>query len=173
MVCLTSEKNDLDGAGRHGRLRRLKRRRPCVASDSEDRRGRHFVIFGQGKHMMVRGGLVRGRLPLEAAAEQRAGAAVRRAAVGKYLVNTIMTARTATTPKGASAGSPVFPERDSSSGLSWDEPPFKVTRVQHHAGRGDRPIGSWTDGARSRQALRKRRSSERRASCRRSCRPKF
>jgi hypothetical protein len=56
-----------------------------------------------------------------------AGAALAQAPVerGKYLVNTIMTCQNCHTPKGE-RGAPVF-ERDLSSGLSWDEPPFKVT----------------------------------------------
>ena len=44
---------------------------------------------------------------------------------GKYLVNTIMTCQNCHTPKGE-RGAPIY-ERDLSSGLSWDEPPFKVT----------------------------------------------
>ena len=55
---------------------------------------------------------------------------------GKYLVNTIMTCQNCHTPKGE-RGAPIF-ERDLSSGLSWDEPPFKVTASEHHAGQGDR-----------------------------------
>ena len=44
---------------------------------------------------------------------------------GKYLVNTILTCQNCHTPKGE-RGAPVF-ERDLSSGLEFDEPPFKVT----------------------------------------------
>src|ERR1041384_7800534 len=44
---------------------------------------------------------------------------------GKYLVNTILTCQNCHTPKGE-RGAPIY-ERDLSSGLSWGEPPFKVT----------------------------------------------
>jgi mono/diheme cytochrome c family protein len=61
---------------------------------------------------------------------------------GKYLVNTIMTCQNCHTPKGE-RGAPVF-ERDLSSGLSWDEPPFKVTASNITQDK-DTGIGSWTD----------------------------
>jgi len=61
---------------------------------------------------------------------------------GKYLVNTIMTCQNCHTPKGE-RGAPIF-ERDLSSGLSWDEPPFKVTASNITQDR-ETGIGSWTD----------------------------
>ena len=61
---------------------------------------------------------------------------------GKYLVNTIMTCQNCHTPKGE-RGAPIF-ERDLSSGLSWDEPPFKVTASNITQDK-DTGIGSWTD----------------------------
>lgn len=61
---------------------------------------------------------------------------------GKYLVNTIMTCQNCHTPKGE-RGAPIF-ERDLSSGLSWDEPPFKVTASNITQDK-ETGIGSWTD----------------------------
>src|SRR3954465_8563402 len=62
---------------------------------------------------------------------------------GKYLVNTIMTCQNCHTPKGE-RGAPIY-ERDLSSGLSWDEPPFKAptSNITQDKETG---IGSWTDG---------------------------
>jgi mono/diheme cytochrome c family protein len=61
---------------------------------------------------------------------------------GKYLVNTIMTCQNCHTPKGE-RGAPIF-ERDLSSGLSWDEPPFKVTASNITQDK-ETGIGSWND----------------------------
>ena len=61
---------------------------------------------------------------------------------GKYLVNTIMTCQNCHTPKGE-RGAPIY-ERDLSSGLSWDEPPFKVTASNITQDK-ETGIGSWTD----------------------------
>src|SRR5437763_15329148 len=61
---------------------------------------------------------------------------------GNYLVNTIMTCQNCHTPKGE-RGAPIF-ERDLSSGLSWDEPPFKVTASNITQDK-DTGIGAWTD----------------------------
>ena len=61
---------------------------------------------------------------------------------GKYLVNTIMTCQNCHTPKGE-RGAPIL-ERDLSSGLSWDEPPFKVTASNITQDK-ETGIGSWTD----------------------------
>src|SRR4051794_26878526 len=61
---------------------------------------------------------------------------------GKYLVNTIMTCQNCHTPKGE-RGAPIF-ERDLSSGLSWDEPPFKVTASNITQDK-ETGIGSWSD----------------------------
>jgi mono/diheme cytochrome c family protein len=70
---------------------------------------------------------------------------------GKYLVTTIMTCQNCHTPKG-DRGVPIF-ERDLSSGLSWDEPPFKVTASNITQDK-ETGIGSWTD-AQIKTALRK------------------
>ena len=61
---------------------------------------------------------------------------------GKYLVNTIMTCQNCHTPKGE-RGAPVF-ERDLSSGLTWDEPPFKVTASNITQDK-ETGIGSWSE----------------------------
>jgi mono/diheme cytochrome c family protein len=60
---------------------------------------------------------------------------------GDYLMNTIMTCANCHSPKGppaATAG------KDYSGGLTWDEPPFKVTapNITQDKNTG---IGSWTD----------------------------
>src|SRR6186713_1038862 len=61
---------------------------------------------------------------------------------GKYLVNTILTCQNCHTPKGE-RGAPVF-ERDLSSGLTWDEPPFKVTASNITQDK-ETGIGAWSD----------------------------
>jgi mono/diheme cytochrome c family protein len=73
-----------------------------------------------------------------------AGAAVAQAPAerGKYLVNTILTCQNCHTPKGE-RGAPVF-ERDLSSGLTWDEPPFKVTASNITQDK-ETGIGAWSD----------------------------
>ena len=71
---------------------------------------------------MIARGLIFAAALLASAGTAFAQAPVER---GKYLVNTILTCQNCHTPKGE-RGAPVF-ERDLSSGLSWDEPPFKVT----------------------------------------------
>ena len=73
-----------------------------------------------------------------------AGSAIAQTPVerGNYLVNTIMTCQNCHTPKGE-RGAPIF-ERDLSSGLSWDEPPFKVTASNITQDK-ETGIGSWTD----------------------------
>ncbi|HKS65363.1 MAG TPA: c-type cytochrome [Xanthobacteraceae bacterium] len=87
--------------------------------------------------------IVRG-LMFAAALVASAGSALAQAPVerGKYLVNTIMTCQNCHTPKGE-RGAPVF-ERDLSSGLSWDEPPFKVTASNITQDK-ETGIGSWSD----------------------------
>jgi mono/diheme cytochrome c family protein len=70
---------------------------------------------------------------------------------GKYLVNTILTCQNCHTPKGE-RGAPVY-ERDLSSGLSWDEPPFKVTASNITQDK-DTGIGNWSN-ADIEKALRK------------------
>ena len=61
---------------------------------------------------------------------------------GKYLVNTILTCQNCHTPKGE-RGAPVY-ERDLSSGLSWDEPPFKVTASNITQDK-ETGIGNWSN----------------------------
>ncbi|MEA2871039.1 MAG: hypothetical protein QOH67_1015 [Hyphomicrobiales bacterium] len=73
-----------------------------------------------------------------------AGTALAQAPVerGKYLVNTILTCQNCHTPKGERGG-PIF-DRDLSSGLSWDEPPFKVTASNITQDK-ETGIGNWSD----------------------------
>jgi mono/diheme cytochrome c family protein len=61
---------------------------------------------------------------------------------GKYLVTTIMTCQNCHTPRGP--GGMFNVEKDLSSGLSWDEPPFKVTASNITQDK-DTGLGSWTD----------------------------
>src|ERR1700730_12187610 len=70
---------------------------------------------------------------------------------GKYLVSTIMTCQNCHTPKGE-RGVPIF-QRDLSSGLSWDMPPFKVTASNITQDK-ETGIGAWTD-AQIKASLRK------------------
>ena len=60
---------------------------------------------------------------------------------GSYLVNTIMTCGNCHTPKGPPAA---VAGKDFSGGLTWDEPPFKVTapNITQDKATG---IGDWTD----------------------------
>jgi mono/diheme cytochrome c family protein len=70
---------------------------------------------------------------------------------GKYLVNTILTCQNCHTPKGE-RGAPIF-ERDLSSGLVFDEPPFKVTSSNITQDK-ETGIGNWSD-AEIKKALQK------------------
>jgi mono/diheme cytochrome c family protein len=60
---------------------------------------------------------------------------------GSYLVNTIMTCGNCHTPKGPPAA---VAGKDFSGGLSWDEPPFKVTAPNITQDK-ETGIGNWTD----------------------------
>ena len=60
---------------------------------------------------------------------------------GDYLVNTIMTCGNCHTPKGPPAA---VAGKDFSGGLSWDEPPFKVTASNITQDK-ETGIGAWTD----------------------------
>jgi mono/diheme cytochrome c family protein len=60
---------------------------------------------------------------------------------GDYLVNTILTCGNCHTPKGPTGD---IKEKAFSGGLSWDEPPFKVTAPNITQDK-DTGIGSWTD----------------------------
>jgi mono/diheme cytochrome c family protein len=59
---------------------------------------------------------------------------------GDYLVNTIMTCGNCHTPKGPPAA---IVGKDFSGGLSWDEPPFKVTAPNITQDK-DTSIGNWS-----------------------------
>src|SRR3954466_14156038 len=67
----------------------------------------------------------------QSAAEQR----------GDYLMNTIMTCANCHTPKGPPAA---VAGKDYSGGLTWDEPPFKVTAPNITQDK-ETGIGNWTD----------------------------
>jgi mono/diheme cytochrome c family protein len=60
---------------------------------------------------------------------------------GDYLVNTIMTCGNCHTPKGPTGD---IMEKAFSGGLSWDEPPFKVTAPNITQDK-ETGIGSWSD----------------------------
>jgi mono/diheme cytochrome c family protein len=60
---------------------------------------------------------------------------------GDYLVNTIMTCGNCHSPKGPQGD---IKGREFSGGLSWDEPPFKVTAPNITQDK-DTGIGKWTD----------------------------
>ena len=60
---------------------------------------------------------------------------------GDYLMNTIMTCANCHSPKGPPAA---IAGRDYSGGLTWDEPPFKVTAPNITQDK-DTGIGAWTD----------------------------
>src|SRR5256885_7261945 len=89
-----------------------------------------------GLRMRIRTGFVIAAL-LAACGSASAQTPVER---GKYLVTTIMTCQNCHTPKGE-RGAPIF-ERDLSNGISWDEPPFKVTASNITQDK-ETGIGSW------------------------------
>ena len=60
---------------------------------------------------------------------------------GSYLVNTIMTCANCHSPKGPP---PAIAGKDFSGGLSWDEPPFKVTAPNITQDK-ETGLGEWTD----------------------------
>src|SRR5271166_1362620 len=60
---------------------------------------------------------------------------------GSYLVNTIMTCGNCHSPKGSPEA---IAGKDFSGGLSWDEPPFKVTASNITQDK-DTGIGAWSD----------------------------
>jgi mono/diheme cytochrome c family protein len=69
---------------------------------------------------------------------------------GDYLVNSLLTCGNCHSPKGPPAA---VAGKDFSGGLSWDEPPFKVTAPNITQDK-ETGIGSWTD-AQIKTALRK------------------
>lgn len=88
---------------------------------------------------MIRIGLI--ALALSAALAGTASAQSDPVKRGDYLVNTIMTCGNCHTPKGPTGD---IMDKAFSGGLSWDEPPFKVTahNITQDKATG---IGSWTD----------------------------
>ena len=60
---------------------------------------------------------------------------------GSYLVNTVLTCGNCHSPKGPPAA---IAGKDFSGGLSWDEPPFKVTATNITPDK-ETGIGSWSD----------------------------
>ena len=88
---------------------------------------------------MIRTGLL--ALALGAALIGTASAQTDLVKRGDYLVNTIMTCGNCHTPKGPPAA---IAGKDFSGGLSWDEPPFKVTAPNITQDK-DTGIGGWTD----------------------------
>src|SRR5262245_14465306 len=60
---------------------------------------------------------------------------------GDYLVNGVLTCGNCHSPKGPPAA---IAGKDYSGGLSWDEPPFKVTAPNITPDK-DNGIGNWTD----------------------------
>src|SRR6185295_7077092 len=60
---------------------------------------------------------------------------------GDYLVNTIMTCGNCHSPKGPPAA---VAGKDFSGGLTWDEPPFKVTAPNITSDK-ETGLGGWTD----------------------------
>jgi mono/diheme cytochrome c family protein len=87
--------------------------------------------------------MLRLTLALVATATITTGALAQSAAVkrGDYLVNTILTCGNCHSPKGPPAA---VAGKDFSGGLSWDEPPFKVTAPNITQDK-ETGIGSWTD----------------------------
>jgi len=98
--------------------------------------------------MLFRGALVAAALAATAVAAWAQQAPVER---GKYLVTTLLTCQNCHTPRGP--GGVFNMDRDLSSGLNWDEPPFKVTasNITQDKATG---IGNWSD-ADIEKALRK------------------
>jgi len=88
---------------------------------------------------MIRTGLL--ALALGAALIGTASAQTDLVKRGDYLVNTIMTCGNCHTPKGPPAA---IAGKDFSGGLSWDEPPFKVTAPNITQDK-DTGIGAWSD----------------------------
>jgi mono/diheme cytochrome c family protein len=82
-------------------------------------------------------------LALSVAMAAMAGAAAAETPVarGSYLVNTVMTCQNCHTPKGPTGD---IVNKAFSGGLSWDEPPFKVTapNITQDKATG---IGNWSD----------------------------
>src|SRR5512140_1108745 len=69
---------------------------------------------------------------------------------GSYLVNTVLTCGNCHSPKGPTGD---IPGKEFTGGLSWDEPPFKVTAPNITQDK-ETGIGEYTD-AELKQVLRK------------------
>jgi mono/diheme cytochrome c family protein len=98
--------------------------------------------------MLFRGALAAAALVAAATAAWAQQAPAER---GKYLVTSILTCQNCHTPRGP--GGVLNLDRDLSSGLSWDEPPFKVTASNITPDK-ETGIGNWSD-ADIEKALRK------------------
>jgi mono/diheme cytochrome c family protein len=85
--------------------------------------------------------LILAALALTAAMTGAASAQSDLAKRGDYLVNTIMTCGNCHTPKGPPAA---IAGKDFSGGLTWDEPPFKVTAPNITQDK-ETGIGAWSD----------------------------
>src|SRR3954447_7181698 len=108
--------------------------RDCAATRPRYHRGR---FIPNRRYLMVR--LMLG---LAAAAMVTSGAMAQSTVErGSYLVNTIMTCGNCHTPKGPPAA---VAGKDFSGGLTWDEPPFKVTAPNITQDQ-ETGIGAWTD----------------------------
>ena len=92
---------------------------------------------------MIRNGLLGLALAAALIGTTNAQAATNAALVkrGDYLVNTIMTCGNCHSPKGPKGD---IPGKHFSGGLSWDEPPFKVT-APNITQDNDTGIGKWSD----------------------------
>ena len=92
---------------------------------------------------MIRNGLLGLALAAALIGTTNAQAATNAALVkrGGYLVNTIMTCGNCHSPKGPKGD---IPGKHFSGGLSWDEPPFKVTAPNITQDK-DTGIGKWSD----------------------------
>jgi len=86
-------------------------------------------------------GLVAGLGPIGAAHAQATNGQAELIKRGDYLVNTIMTCGNCHTPKGPTGD---IAEKAFSGGLSWDEPPFKVT-APNITPDPDTGLGKWSD----------------------------
>ncbi len=92
---------------------------------------------------MIRNGVLGVALAAALTAATHVQAASKAALVkrGDYLVNTIMTCGNCHSPKGPKGD---IPGKHFSGGLTWDEPPFKVTAPNITQDR-ETGIGSWSD----------------------------
>jgi mono/diheme cytochrome c family protein len=97
--------------------------------------------MGQGETLMIRKLLLGAGLAVALAGPAHAQTNSDLAKRGEYLVNTIMTCGNCHSPKGPQGD---IAGKHFSGGLSWDEPPFKVTAPNITQDK-ETGIGSWTD----------------------------